>query len=115
MKRIEENASFIKATSVAHPDQCKALLRTAKKNQLDAICEILLNVVRGTVTLSDTVFTRAKRYKKVLRQLVAKCSNKSTRKELMIKYFRIIQTLLAATLPLIGVFFSGVQMYNSVS
>lgn len=116
MKRIKENSTFLKATTSAHPEQCKALLQTAKQAQLDAICEIILNIVRGTITLKDEVFVKAKRFKKVLRQLVTKCGSKNkSRKELMVKYFRIIQTLLAAALPVLGLVFSGVQMVNSLS
>lgn len=112
MKRIKENSAFLKATTVAHPEQCKALLHTAKQGQLDAICEILLNIVRGVIPLKDLVFQKASRYKKVLRQLVTKCTNKKLRKELMVKYFGILQKLLAAALPVLGIILSGIQVAN---
>ena len=115
MKRIKENAIFLKATTSAHPEQCKALLQTAKQTQLDSICEIILNIVRGTITLKDEVFVKAQRYQKVLRQLVTKCGSKKTRKELMVKYCKIIQKLLTAALPVLGLIFSGMQMVNSLS
>lgn len=114
LKRIKDNADFIKATTVAHPEQCKALLRTAKHPQLDAICEILLNIVNGVVPLKQAVYEKAERYKKVLRQLVAKCSNKTVRRELMLKYFRILQKLLAAALPVIGLILSGLQVAGTL-
>ena len=115
MERLKVNSAFLKATTTAHAEQGKALVRTAKQTQLDSICEILLNIVRGTITLSDGLFAKARRYKKVLSHLVTKCGNKKLRKELMVKYFGIIQKLLAAALPLLGVIFSGVQVINSVS
>ena len=115
MERLKENSAFLKATTTAHAKQAKALLQSAKQTQLDSICEILLNIVSGTITLSDGLFAKASRYKKVLTQLVTKCGNKKLRKELMVKYFGIIQKLLAAALPLLGVIFSGVQVINSMS
>lgn len=113
MKRIKENSAFLKATTVAHGEQCKALLKTAKHRQLDSICEILLNIVRGVIPLKEQLFKKAARYKRVLRQIVTKCSNKTFRRELMIKYFGILQKLLAAALPIIGVVLTGVQVLNS--
>ena len=112
MKRIKENSVFLKATTASHPEQCKALLQSAKQSQLDSICEIILNIVRGTITLKDTLFVKAKRYRKVLRELITKCGNKKTRKELMVKYWRIIQKLVAAALPVIGLVLTGVQLSN---
>ena len=106
MKRIKENADFLKATTSAHPKQCKALLETAKHSQLESICEIVLNIVRGNLTLPEVVFSKAKRYKTVLRKLATKCGNKKKRKELIVKYCRIIQKLLATVLPLLGLILS---------
>ena len=91
MKRIKANSDFLKATTSAHPEQCKALLQTAKQSQLDSICEILLNIVRGTIDLKDALFAKAKRFQKVLRKLITKCGSKKNRKELMVKYSGIVQ------------------------
>ena len=86
MKRIKENSDFLKATTTAHGEPCKALLETAKQSQLESICEILLNIVRGNISLPDAILEKAQRYKKVLLHLSTKCGNKKARKELMVKY-----------------------------
>ena len=114
MKRVKENADFLKAATSAHAKQCKALIQTARKSQLDAICEILLNILRGVIPLKEEVYTKAARVKKALRQIVVKCSNKKLRKELICKYFSVIKKLLSAALPVIGVILSGSQIVNSV-
>ena len=107
MKRVKENADFLKATTSAHAEQCKALIQSARHSQLDAICEILLNIVRGIIPLKDTLLKKAKRIKTVLMLLVTKCTkNKKDRKELLIKYCGILQKLLAAALPVIGIILS---------
>lgn len=110
MKRIKQNAVFLKATTIAHPQQGKALLQTAKQEQLDSICEIILNIVKGSIPLKEDIFQKASKFKKALRQIVTKCFNKKARKELMIKYFSIIQKLLSAALPVIGIIVSGLQL-----
>jgi len=110
MKRIKENEAFLKATSVAHVEQGKALLKTAKKSQIDCVCEILLNIVKGSIRLKDDIVQKATRFKKVLRLIVTKCYNSKSRKELMVKYFKIVQKLLMAALPVIGVILSGLQV-----
>lgn len=110
MKRIKENAVFLKAASTAHPQQGKALVQTAKQTQLDAICEILVNILRGTIRLKETIFKKASRYKRILRQLATKCFNKKLRKELMVKYFGILQKLLASALPVLGLIIGGMQL-----
>ena len=115
MKRVKDNASFLKATTSAHPEQCKALIQTAHNKQLDAICEILLNIVKGVIPLKEELFKKASKFKKILRELVAKCTNKKARKELMIKYFGILKKLLAAALPVIGLVLAGTQIATSVS
>ena len=114
MKRVKENADFLKAATSAHTTQCKALIQTARKGQLDAICEILLNILRGVIPIKEQVYKQAARVKKVLRQIVLKCSNKKLRKELMCKYFGVIKKLLTAALPVIGVILTGSQIVNSV-
>ena len=114
MKRVKENSEFLKATTTAHAEQCKALLQSARNTQLDSICEILLNIVRGVIPIKDEVFKKAKRVKNVLRQLVLKCGNKKLRKELMVKYFGILQKLLSAALPVIGIIVTGANLFQTV-
>ena len=110
MKRIKQNSDFLRATTSAHAEQCKALLNSAKTSQLDAICEILLNILRGVIPIKEDIFKKATRYRRVLRQLVTKCAKKKGRKELMVKYFGILQKLLSAALPVIGIILSGLQV-----
>jgi len=110
MKRIKENADFLRATTLAHPEQCKALLKTAKPKQLDSICEILFNIVKGVIPLKEELFKKTSRYRNVLRKLVNKCLHKKVRRELMVKYFGILQKLLATALPIIGLIVTTLQL-----
>lgn len=111
MKRIKENSAFLKATVAAHPQQCKALILTAKQSQLDAICEILYNILRGVIKLKEALLKKASRYKRILRELVTKCgANKKYRREQMVKYYSILQKLIGAALPVLGFVLSVAQI-----
>lgn len=115
MKRIKDNEAFLKATTLAHPEQCKALLKTAKQPQLDAICEILLNIVKGVIPLKEELLKKASRYRKVLCKIVTKCMQKAVRRELMIIYFGILQKLLRLALPIVGIIVSGIEIVSAIS
>ena len=110
MKLIKDNEAFLRATTVAHTEQGRALIATAKKSQLDALCELLLNIIRGIIPLPEDTLRKAVRYKRVLRQLVSKVLKKTLRKELLIKYFNIIKKLLSIALPVIGLIVTGSEL-----
>ena len=52
-------------------DQRKALLKTADKNIVRAICECALNVLHGVVYLSKQQKSKLAKFKNVLRKLVS--------------------------------------------
>ena len=110
MEHIADNETFLKATTVAHPKQGKALLATEKQSQLDSLCEILLKIVEGVIHLPSDLIKQASRHKNTIQKIVTKYFNRKDRRELMVKYFRIVQKLLIAALPVIGVIISGAQL-----
>ena len=103
MDKLKIHSSFLckvattKKKSIGH-----SLIKKAKPKELDVICEIILNVLSGTVPLAKDLLKRAKTYKTVLRKLAKKCLKKVLRKKLFIKYYTIIQRILAAVLPICG-------------
>ena len=113
MKLIKDNEVFLKATINSHRGQGTALVSSAKKHQLDSICEVLLNIVHGIIPVSNDIVKKAARYKSVLRQIVGKLIKTKLRKELIIKYFNIVKQLLAFALPVIGVIVTGCQLASS--
>ena len=106
---MKENKSFLEALSSLHPKQAKALLKTAKSKQLDAICEIILNVVKQVIQLPQKLVKKARRVKKVIRCLAKKTLSKKLRRNLMLKYIPIIRRILAAALPLVSIALTAAQ------
>jgi len=103
MERLEQNEGFLKAIATAHEKQAKALIKTAKGNQLDAICEVILNVLKEVVTIPKGIVKKVKKHKKVIRRLAKKTLGKFLRRKLMLKYIGIVQTILSAVLPILSV------------
>ena len=103
MERLQQNEGFLKAVSTTHEKQAKALIKTAKSNQLDVICEVILNVLKEVITLPKAVLKKVKKYKKVIRRLAKKSLGKFLRRKLMLKYIGVVQSVLSAVLPVLSV------------
>jgi hypothetical protein len=110
MDKLKTHEAFLcKLVSTRAKNTRTLLIKGAKPQQLDAICEIILNTIKGVIPIEPKLHTKFKKYKLVLRKLVKKCLKKTLRKKLILKYFKLISDLIAAVLPicgLIGSFFS---------
>ena len=111
MENIKDNEAFIQRVAVTSREKAgQALIKSAKPKELDALCEIILNVLRGTVPLADCDKKKAAGYKTVLRKLAKRCLKKLPRKRLFIKYFKVIRSIVTAALPIIGIVISAVEL-----
>jgi hypothetical protein len=110
MDNVKDHSSFLHSlASTSSTKGSREIIKNAKPKQLDAICEILLNIVRGTVDVTDRLKRQAKKYKVVLRKLVKRCLKKTLRKKLFLKYMAIVKRLIVAALPVIGIALSALQ------
>jgi len=110
MDRLKDNEGFLKALSTSHGKQAKALIKTAKSKQLDAVCEIILNVIREVIVIPKKLFKKAKKFKKIIRRLAEKTLPRKLRRKLMAKYIPIIKSILASALPIISVVLSAISV-----
>ena len=111
MERVRVHQSFLKTVALTKREEVgKELMKAAKPGDLDAVCEIILNVLRGNVPLTKAVLNKASQHKNILRKLAKKCLKKVIRKKLFIKYFTVIKKLLAAVLPIVGIVLTVIQM-----
>ena len=110
MENVRRHKAFLVAVATTQrPKDGRELIKSAKLKQLDAVCEILLNIVRGSVVLTDNLKRKAATYKTILRKLVKRCLKKVVRKQLFLKYFTIVRRLIVAALPVIGITLSALQ------
>jgi hypothetical protein len=110
MESVNDHRSFLhRLASTSSAKDSRELIKNAKPKQLDAVCEILLNILRGTVDVTVKLKRQATKYKAVLRKLVKRCLKKTLRKKLFLKYLTIVKRLIVAALPLIGIALSALQ------
>ena len=78
----------------------KAIINSADKSLIRAICELSLNLLSGNIELDKHSFEELKKYKKVLRKLVSKQKSKSlsTKKRLIIQNGGFLQFLIPAVI-----------------
>jgi hypothetical protein len=103
MDKVKANETFL--CTVVNTNRVKggrALIKGAKPAQLDAVCEIILNILKGAIILPDAFLTKFRKHKTILRNLAKKCLKKLLRKKLLMKYFTIVRHLVAAALPICG-------------
>ena len=109
MDRITKQEAFLR--SVVNTKQKKdkiALIENAKPRQLDALCEIILNVLCGTVPLTTGEKKKASKHKVILRKLAKRCLKKLPRKRMLIRYFTVIRQIITTVLPIIGIVLAAV-------
>ena len=64
-RRVKTHAVLLNTLAHCSPTQRKLILKTADKGLVDAICECVVNLVRGNIKLSPAqkkTFAKQKRY-----------------------------------------------------
>ena len=72
MKKILRNKDYLITLSKCNNRMKKAMLTNSSKEQLDSICECVLNVNNCNVPLSSAQFKKLKPYRKTINKLVNK-------------------------------------------
>lgn len=80
-KNLKRHVHFLQALAHAHPMQRRALLKTAKNDQIESLCEICLNILAGNIPVN---VNKMKRYKSLLRGLARKTSNVQQKKRMLV-------------------------------
>ena len=84
------------------PHQRKAILLTSTDDLLLAICEIVDNVLRGTVKLNASQRKKLQRYKKVMREMASKSMSKKKKKNAVSQHGGFLPLILAPALGVLG-------------
>ena len=82
-RRIKTHAILLKALAHSTPLQRKALLKTANKGLIDAVCECIVNIVRGNIKLSASDKRTLSKHKHKLRKLSDRRTDYRTRKKIL--------------------------------
>lgn len=81
---VTSNAAFLKMLYLVDPKQRKALLKTMTENQQQALCEVILNVYKGTFPLTKYYIKRLSTYRNTIYKLSSKTVKKSVKRKLLL-------------------------------
>ena len=100
MECVEENKTFLSLLTKTHKGQYRHLISSATKSQLDTICGVIKNVIKGRIEVPKEILNGASAFKKILEKIAKKCF-KPSRRKLLLKYGQIITRIISAALPII--------------
>lgn len=82
-RRIKTHAVLLKTLAHCTAKQRRALLKTADKGLIDAICECIVNVINGNIKISPTHRRTLSKHKQKLRKLSNRGTSFKERKRLL--------------------------------
>lgn len=97
--RIKANTPFLHLLARSGPKRRKNLLKQATKEELSAIFEICLNILRGNLNIKGKDYTKLKRQRQLIRKLADKKVSVKQKKVLVNQKGGFIGTLAAVALP----------------
>lgn len=98
---VTSNASFIRILYSASPKQRKALLKTMTENQQQALCEVILNVYKGTFPLSKYYIKRLRPYQSTIHSLSSKKVKKSLKRKILLENHFILPIIIKPALSVL--------------
>lgn len=102
-KRIIKNLELIKALSRCSSVEKKQLLRTARPELVNAICDCVHNVLQGNVPISSRQKQKLKVKRNILRQLTNRKNKTPKRKRLLIQHGSgILSSILGPVIKIIA-------------
>ena len=84
--------------------QAWTLISTMTKSQLNAICEVLINICFGNIAVSEKDKKKLQRKKNAIVQLISKTTGANVRKALIEKEFALILMIIKSILSKIKSF-----------
>ena len=85
MERIRRQKTFLKAiTSAANRNARKALIKHANKDQVNAVSEIVMNLLKNNVPVIPVTMARLRPYRQVLRQIGNRAVSLKKRRQALI-------------------------------
>jgi len=76
MNRIKDNREFLEYLCKSKKNTRKLLINNAHKEQIYALCEIILNILNGNLKLSNQEIAKLSKKKKQLRNIISKSTIK---------------------------------------
>jgi len=98
--RLKRNLDFLRVLKKANTKQRKAILDTGSKDLILCLCEVIDNVLAGTVKLSSKQKKELIKYKSILRKLIDKKVTIKAKRRLFIQKGGFLPAILGPALGL---------------
>ena len=80
---IKKNATKLRALATSHPEVQKAMLVTATRSLVDALVQLVGNVLSGVVRLTQSQHTKLRRHANTMRTLVHRLNGFEARRNFL--------------------------------
>jgi len=97
--RIRQHAAFLRLLQDSKENQRKALIESMTNSQLDALCQLISNIMQGNIPVTDGYIKKLKRHKNVIYPLVTRKVSRAKKRELLSQLLRLIPFILKPALP----------------
>ena len=102
-RRVKTHAVMLNTLAHCSPKQRQLILKTADKGLVDAICECVVNLIRGNVKLSSSQKKTFAKHKRHLRKLADRKTSLKSRKNIIVQRGGFFLPLLSRLIgPVIG-------------
>ena len=98
LNRFSKNKNYLCLLSCCKNKLRKAIVLNSNKDQIYSVCECILNVSNGNVTVSKEDFHRLKKYKNIFRALLCKRGGLNEKKKILIQRGGFLQFLIPAVI-----------------
>ena len=102
LSRIKRNIDTLRVLKKASPKLRKAIISNSDTDLVLALCEIIINVLSGTVKLQSKEKRSLSRHRTVIRKLADKSVPAREKKKLLVQRGGFLTTLLVPALTLLG-------------
>ena len=96
---VKTQLAFLELLATSERKQARALISTMTKSQLNAICEVLINIRFGNIPVNEKDIKKLQRKKNAIVQLTSKTTGANIRKTLIEKEVALILMIIKPILP----------------
>ena len=96
---VKTQLAFLELLATSERKQARALISTMTKSQLNAICEVLINIRFGNIPVNEKDIKKLQRKKNAIVQLTSKTTGSNVRKTLIEKEVALILMIIKSILP----------------
>jgi hypothetical protein len=102
MTLSRKDVSKLRLYTICPKKARKEFLKKLKKSEVKAICECVINTLRGNIQLKSNDLKKLRKYKNTLRSLASKKQPLYKKKHLIVQHGGFLSTLLPIAVSLIG-------------